>query len=62
MAKAAEPAVCPYSKTTSGLSGDNTDRSNAYFFHVTSSVYVYPVGASIDMVQVLSMEIAKSLS
>ena len=32
---------------------------------MTSSVYVYPVGASIDlisMVQVLSMEIAKSHS
>ena len=34
-------------------------------FNVTSSVYIYPVGASIDlisMVQVLSMEIVKSHS
>ena len=29
---------------------------------MTSSVFVYPVGASIDMVQVLPMEIAKSHS
>ena len=29
---------------------------------MTSLVFVYPVGASIDMVQVLSMEIAKSHS
>ena len=36
--------------------------SYEYIFYVTSSVFVYPVGASIDMVQVLSMEIAKSHS
>ena len=29
MANAAEPAVCPASETMSGLSGDDTERSNA---------------------------------